>query len=93
MAHSIILSIIASKQHVMDVQMKRTYSSWGSRKNWERKYIPLVLLHNHFLFLSFLRPDYKVSLMICNYEVCVMGELCIQPSTCKTARKSFRANI
>jgi len=54
MAYSTVLSIPAGKQLAMDVQMKRTNFRWGSRKNWGREYILLVLLHNPFLFLSFL---------------------------------------
>jgi len=52
MAHFTALSTTIGKQLAIDMQIKWTNSSWDSHKNWEKKYIPSVLLHNSFPFLS-----------------------------------------
>jgi len=50
----------------VDIQMKRTKANWGSYNIQKRKYIPINIITQPLLILSFLIPGYRSPLMICN---------------------------
>ena len=68
--------------------MKRTDSSWGSRKSQNGKYILIDIATQPLLILRFLRPGCRAPLMIwTNICVCVWRRIMHPTPTCKISRK------